>query len=150
MKSKLTILILFCFIDSVTNLPSEEIWNKVKDYIKDGKMLIQNKTHFIYDESNYTKLGLNDTKMLILYKKQEKLFKKNGIANYIFVVDFLDEKEELIEKAVDNLYNYISNYFNVNMSNSVISLFSMKSRRIRIKLGIVTQKNISDYKVEYN
>ena len=30
------------------------------------------------------------------------------------------------------------------MSNSVIALFSMKSRRIRIKLGILTQKNISD------
>ena len=144
MKSKLTILILFYFINYITTFPSEEIWNKVKDYIKDGKMLIQNKTYFIYDENNYTKLELNDTKMQNLYKRQEKLFKKNGIANYIFVVDFLDEKEELIEKAADNLYNYISNYFNVNMSNSVIALFSMKSRRIRIKLGILTQKNISD------
>ena len=144
MKSKLIILFLFSFINSATVLPSEEIWNKVKDYITFGKMLLQNKTHFIFDENNFTNLAVNDSKMQFLYKKQEELFNKNGIANYIFAVNYLNEQEEAIEKAADNLYNYISTYFNIDISNSVISLFSIKSKRVRIKLGTITQQNISD------
>ena len=62
-------------------------------------MLLQNKTHFIFDENNFTNLAVNDSKMQFLYKKQEELFNKNGIANYIFAVNYLNEQEEAIEKA---------------------------------------------------
>ena len=64
--------------------------------------------------------------MKTLYQKQKELFNKNGIANYIFVVNYLDEQEEELITVTDNLYNKISTYFNVDISNSVIAFFSIK------------------------
>ena len=144
MKSKLIILFLFSFINSGTVFPSEVIWNNVLNYINDEKMLISSNYFFIYDERNFTKLALDGPQMKTLYQKQKELFNKNGIANYIFVVNYLDEQEEELITVTDNLYNKISTYFNVDISNSVIAFFSIKSKRVRIKLGITTQQNISD------
>lgn len=144
MKCKLIILFLFSFIKSSSFSSSAEIWNKVQESIKNRTMLLQNKGYFIFDESNYTKLNINDTKMQILYKMQERLYKDYGIANYIFVVDSLSESYDTIKEAANKLYYYISYDFKINITNSVISLLSINSRRIRIKLGSLTQQKISD------
>ena len=148
MKAILYILIILFLISNVIsktdNLPSDLIWNKVTDYIYNEKMNISNEHHFIFDESNYTQLDINNSKMIELYQKQENVYQKNKISNYIFIADNINEKEEKIEKAADNLYGYIEVNFGIDISNSVIALFSMESRRIRIKIGKETQKHITD------
>ena len=62
-----TIFIIFILITKILlfkSLSSEEIWKKTKNYIKQGKMIVnENKTHFIFDEYNYTGLDINSTKM---------------------------------------------------------------------------------------
>lgn len=139
----LIILFLISYAESnAHNLPSDLIWNKVTDFIE--KMNITNGHHFIFDESNYTQLDINNSKMIELYQKQENLYQKNKISNYIFIADNINENSETIEKAADNLYHYIEEYFGIDISNSVIALFSMESRRIRIKTGKETQNKITD------
>ena len=106
-------------------------------------MKVTNYQHFIFDESNYTELPINDNKMEILYPKQE-IFPKNIKYIIIYVVDIIDETQEKIESVPDHLYNYIQSYFQIDLYNSVIALFSIKSRRIRIKTGEKTRKFITD------
>ena len=132
MKIFLLISLIYIFI----SLPSDDIWNKTLSYIEQGKMLIdEKKSHFIFDESNYTQLDIHNPKMQILFEKQGKLFKKHNISNYIFVVDNLNEKEETIENATFNLCKYLYNVYGINMEKSVVALFSIKSRRFRIRTG---------------
>ena len=76
-KIKINIFILLSLLNIFTCLPSDEIWNKLTIYINNSKIILNDKkTHFIYDESNYTKLDINSTEMNILYQKQEDLFSK--------------------------------------------------------------------------
>ena len=126
-KIKINIFILLSLLNIFTCLPSDEIWNKLTTYINNSKIILNDKkTHFIYDESNYTKLDINSTEMNILYQKQEDLFSKYNLSNYIFIVDNLNEDLESIEDAAFNLCRYLSNYFRINMAESVVALFSME------------------------
>lgn len=148
MKSKLIVVFLFSFINSSSFYSSNEIWNKALGYIKEGTMLLQNKGYFIFDESNYTKLNLNDTKMQFLYKRLERLFIEYGIANYIFILDSLSESTQLIKFTGDDLRFHISKDFKIDISNSVITIFSMNTRRIGISLGFETKQKITDSNAE--
>ena len=132
--------IIFSFINIYTSLPSDKIWKKALSNIELGKMIInKDKTHFIFDESNYTSLDINSRKMNILYQKQENISEKYGVSNYIFIVDHLDEKEESIEEAAINLCKYLKNYYNINMDKSIVALFSIETRKVRIKTGKKTK-----------
>ena len=78
--------------------PSAVIWEKIINVSESGEMIIpENKRHFIYDEQNYLKEESNNKKMQALYEKQENVYVKNGIANYIFLVDYINEFEEDLE-----------------------------------------------------
>ena len=101
----------------------------------DGKMLVKNRNFFIFDESNYTALDINSPIMNKLYQKQEILFQKYNISNYIFIVDNLDEKQESIESATFNLCKYLCNNYSINMNRSTVALFSINSRRVRLRSG---------------
>ena len=74
-----------------------------------------------------------------LYERQGNISQKYQISNYIFVADNIDESQESIEDAADVLYSYIENYFKIDISNSVIALFSIETRRVRIKIGDKTR-----------
>ena len=124
--------------------PSDLIWDKFVEYYKNDTIIVTDYHHFIFDESNYTGLDINDTQMRELYERQENIFQKYQISNYIFVADNIDESKESIEDAADSLYRYIENYFEIDISNSVIALFSMETRRVRIKIGDKTQEYITD------
>ena len=50
-------------------------------------------------------LPINDSKMEVLYQKQENISQKYQLSNYIFVVDNIDETQEKIESVADHLYN---------------------------------------------
>ena len=116
-------------------LPSDLIWKKTQLYMENGKMLVKNRNFFIFDESNYTALDINSPIMNKLYQKQENFFQKYNISNYIFIVDNLDEKQESIESATFNLCKYLCNNYSINMNRSTVALFSIKSRRVRLRSG---------------
>ena len=86
--------------------------------------------------------------MNYLYQKQEDIFSKYNISNYIFIVDHLNENLESIEDATFNLCRYLSNYFNISMAESVVALFSMETRRVRIRTGEITKESITDDEAE--
>ena len=148
-KIKTNILLLFTLFSLFICLPSDDIWNSLISKINNRKIILKDKkTHFIYDESNYTKLDINSTKMNYLYQKQEDIFSKYNISNYIFIVDHLNENPESIEDATFNLCRYLSNYFNISMAESVVALFSMETRRVRIRTGEITKESITDDEAE--
>ena len=148
-KIKTNILLLFTLFSLFICLPSDDIWNSLISKINDRKIILNDKkTHFIYDESNYTKLDINSTKMNYLYQKQEDIFSKYNISNSIFIVDHLKENLESIEDATFNLCRYLSNYFNISMAESVVALFSMETRRVRIRTGEITKESITDDEAE--
>ena len=149
MKIKTNILLLFTLFSLFICLPSDDIWNSLISKINNRKIILKDKkTHFIYDESNYTKLDINSTKMNYLYQKQEDIFSKYNISNSIFIVDHLKENLESIEDATFNLCRYLSNYFNISMAESVVALFSMETRRVRIRTGEITKESITDDEAE--
>ena len=129
------ILFLFSLIKSNNN-PSDNIWEKVLSAINNGTLILpNNKRHFIYDEKNYLKEEKNSSKMLSLYQKQEDVYLFNDISNYIFFVQNLEEDKESLESCAKNLIALISKEFGFSLSKSIIILFSMDTRRIRIQPG---------------
>lgn len=73
-------------IYSKTILPSEEIWLSVKNYTDQG-LMVYNKSYFIYDEKNYTKLDIHGEKMTALNRLQNETYIKNNyLSNYIFIL----------------------------------------------------------------
>ena len=147
MKHLILLLISFLVsyeLSEIEYYPSDLIWNKFLEYYNSDKIIVTDYHHFIFDESNYTGLDINGDQMRELYERQENISQKYQISNYIFVADNIDESQESIENAADFLYKCIDRYFKIDISNSVIALFSIETRRIRIKVGDKTQKYITD------
>ena len=131
-------------LSEIEYYPSDLIWDKFLEYYRNDEIVVTDYHHFIFDESNYTGLDINGDEMRELYERQGNISQKYQISNYIFVADNIDESQESIEDAADSLYRYIENYFEIDISNSVIALFSIETRRVRIKIGDKTQEYITD------
>jgi hypothetical protein len=80
-----------------------------------------------------------------LYDYQDKLYKKYNLSSYIIIVDYLDEKKEAIEKCAINIGDNIHKKYNIDVSNAILVFFSMKSRRVTIRTGIVAKDYVSNY-----
>jgi hypothetical protein len=93
-------------------------------------------------------MDINDPKMDILYKKQEKIYNKYNISNYIIIVESLNEKKESIENATFKLSKYLNESYGFKMANSVVALFSIETRRFSIRTGEITEKTIPSYRVK--
>ena len=125
--------------------PSDEIWKEIVHSIEKGKINTPKiKNFFFFDEKNYTKLDINSKKMKYLYDYQDMLYKKYNLSSYIILVDFLDEKKEAIEKCAINIGDNIHKKYNINVSNAVLAFFSMRSRRVTIRTGIVAKNYVSN------
>ena len=148
MLTKLYLLFFISIIIFCNTLPSEEIWKKVEQYIEQKKMILNSKNYFIFDEDNYTQLDINGTKMQILYEKQKEFYLNYSTSNYIFVMKNLNEKTESLKDATYNLCRYLYNYYNIDMQNSVVALFSIETRRVRIRTGENTKKEITAMNVK--
>ena len=136
---------IFILINLYNLLPSDDIWNKTLQYMKEGNMVYpDDKNYFIFDESNYTALDINGTKMEALYKKQKDLYETYNIPNYIYAVDNQDENIESITNATSNLAAHLKNEFNTDINNTVIGFFSMKTNQSRIRTGDSLRKIITD------
>ena len=144
MKNIFFIISLFYLLNS---LPSEDIWKQVITW-KSNNTLINNNNYFIFQENDYCKRDIYSEDMNELYAKQKLLFTKWETPNYIFIVNNFDENLEPIENGVFHLSQYIYKEFKVKMENSIIALISIKTRRIKIKMGEITKNIITDNNVE--
>jgi hypothetical protein len=143
------LLFIFLQIKLGSFSPSDTIWKKTLEYITEGKMKVfEGRNFFVFDESNYTSLDINDNKMEILYQKQKELYTNYGIPNYIFVVDNHNENSESLTEATHNLASYLNNEFNIDKNKTVIAYLSIQSRRIKIRTGEIIRKNITDSDAE--
>ena len=125
-------------------LPSDDMWNKVMEFYKEGKMKDFNKTHFIFDEYNYTKLDINDDKMKVIYEKQDYIFKNYGIKSYIFAVKYINESIESFGHVRNNTRDNLRN-FGIVVDTSIYALVSIDSLNMIIYTGNSTRKDyISD------
>ena len=142
-------LLIFLQINLYSFSPSDTIWDKTLKYINEGKMKVfEGRNFFIFDESNYTKLDINGSKMEALYQKQKELHINYGIPNYIFAVNNHNEDSESLTQATHNLAAHLNNEFKVDKNRAVIAYLSMKTRRIKIRTGETIRKNITDSEAE--
>ena len=145
----LFLLFIFLQIKLGSFSPSDTIWKKTLEYITEGKMKVfEGRNFFVFDESNYTSLDINDSKMEILYQKQKELYTNYRIPNYIFAVDNHNENSESLTEATHNLAAYLNNEFNIDKNKTVIAYLSIQSRRIKIRTGEIIRKNITDSDAE--
>ena len=148
MNEKLILLLLlFSFVQLSTLKHSEEIWDKFYEYVQKGeKIYLESKNYFIFDETNYTNLHVNSTKMKTLYNLQKNFYNKHIVKNYIFLIDELGS--ETIDSFTNSLYNLISKNFSLTLSSSVIIVIPISDRLIRIKPGYSTNYNYDDYYID--
>ena len=145
MRRNLLIFTFFLTFNILISLPSDEIWKKIQYYIKYGNMITnKEKAYFIFDELNYLGMDINDPKMEILYKKQEKIYSKYNVSNYIIIVKTLNERKESIEDATFKLSKYFNETYGFKMAKSVVALFSIETRRFSIRTGEITKNTITD------
>ena len=136
---------IFLLINLCNLLPSDNIWNKTLQYMDEGKMKYpDDKNYFIFDESNYTALDINGTKMEALFEKQKYLYEKYKIPNYIFAVDKQDENIESNANATHNLAALLKSEFNIDIDNTIIGFFSIETRQQRIRTGSLLKRIITD------
>lgn len=116
--------------------PSTIIWKKLLNAIENEEIVMpNNKKHFIFDENNYLNEEKFSEKMQALYQKQAYIYANYEIINYIFLVDYIDEEEEDLETCTQTISNLSSKKFGFSLSNSIIILISMETRRLRIQPG---------------
>ena len=138
------VCIFICF-NLYSLLPSDDIWNKTLQYMEEGKMKFpEDKNYFIFDESNYTALDINGSKMEALYQKQKDLYEKYKTPNYIFAVDNQNENLENRDNATTNLAEHLKSEFNVDKDNAVIGFFSIGTNESRIRAGSILRKTFTD------
>ena len=92
----------------------------------------------------YIKEDKSGANMQALYDLQEMLYTNYGIYNYIFLVDYIDEKLEDLEKCAMTLIKSLSRKFGSSQSNTLIVLFSINSKRIRIQPGSNLDAKLSE------
>ena len=143
MNNKLFVIYFISLFYLLNCLPSKDIWKKIINN-KSNITLINDTNYFIFQESDYCKKDIYSEDMKKLYEKQKSFFSKWKTSNYIFVVDNLDEDLETIEEGAAHLSEYISNEFHVNMERSVLGLFSVQTRRMRIRTGDIARISITD------
>ena len=138
--SKMIFFIFTGLISIIFPLPSDEMWKNFLQFYNDNKMLFSSKTHFIYDELNYTGLYINDTLMQELYQKQENIYKEYNIYNYIFAVKYINESLEPLGLVRNHTRDNLRNN-NFDVDNSIFTVVSVESVQGLIYTGKFTRKN---------
>ena len=141
----LSITIFILVINSMFSLPSDEIWNKTMQFLKEKKMLDFNKKYFIFDEYNYTKLDINDNKMKSLYEKQKYIYNNFDMTTFIFLVKCINETQEPLNTTFrTNMRENLKN-FGIIVNYTLFTVISVDTKKALIYTGSKTKKNyISD------
>ena len=126
-------------INLIISLPSDEIWNKTMKYYKENKMLVFNKKQFIFDEYNYTRLSINDTKMKTLYKKQDEIYDLFSVSTFIFLIQHINETEEdLMVTFRANMRDNLKK-FGVYINLTLFTVISVDAKQALIYTGSQTK-----------
>ena len=143
MHNKLFLVYFISLFYFLNCLPSKDIWKRIINN-KSNNTLINDINYFIFQEKDYCQKDIYSEDMKKLYEKQKSFYSKWKTSNYIFVVDNFDESLETIEEGADHLSQYLNNEFEIKMERSVLALFSIQTKRIRIRTGEVTKNSITD------
>lgn len=135
---KFITLIVFLQITSIILLPSEDICNKVFQYIKENKTVYY-PTHFIFDEYNYTGLDIYDDKMIDLYNSQELIFQFYNVSTYIFAIKYINESIEPLDEFRNSFRTCLRNN-SMYLNESIFTFISIESNDGRIYTGANTKK----------
>ena len=141
----ITIFIFILVINSMFSLPSDEVWNKTMQFLKEKKMLDFNKTHFIFDEYNYTKLDINDNKMKSLYEKQNYIYNNFNMTTFIFLVKYINETQEILDPTFRRNMRENLKKFGISENYTLFTVISIDTKKAIIYTGSKTKSNhISD------
>lgn len=140
MKFYYLLILVLQVIISFSSLPSEDLWNKTIQYISEGKIKTFEKKHFIFDEENYTALGIDSDEMNALYFEQEKLYKTYNLTTFLFICKNLNRTIEDAYSIRDNTRDHLKDY-GVYVNNSVFVLISAESNESILYTGSFIKDN---------
>ena len=83
-----------------------------------------------------------------LYKKQNEIYNKYGVPNYIFAVDSQDESTETLTDTTHNLAEYLRANYNVKKEDAIILFVSISPSKIKIRTGKKLIEKITDSQCE--
>ena len=145
MEIHLFIYIIFSIISSFYLLELDEILKKLENHTDEGKMVYE-KSHFIFDELNFTQLDIYSDEMKILYQKQENLFLKYHLSTYIFILNNIDSYTSIDIKTRSLFKNFVS-IFPMESSNTIIALILINSNEVGLE-GNPINTNYSDFYIQ--
>ena len=156
MRNILIFLFSFLFIPiiNISNLseykPVTNIIEKLQNYIKEGKMVLNNTNYFIFDEISIISPIPNVTKIEILNQKQKEIYSNNEISTYIFIVSQLEgqDQNENINSIMTWLYADIVFCYFSGIRNSIIALYLFNSEELEIGFAPSLEYKISKEYVE--
>ena len=136
-----SLIISFSLNHRITNWTSEELWNYIEEEILINKTI--NSNYFVVDPNKFLSL-VGSEKMNNIEEKQRELFNELKIPNYIIYVSNLNEN---LENFTFSIVKKLNNAFpEVNISNSIISVFSIFDKKMRIRTGSKLKYSLSDSK----
>ena len=141
MKKIILILLLISisFQIQITTWTSSELWNYIEEEILINKTI--NPNYFIIDPNKYLSI-VGSEKMNKIEETQKEVFEETKIPNYVIFISNLNES---IENFTFIISQKLKNKFpEVNISNSIVSVFSIFDRKMRIRTGSKLKYKLKD------
>ena len=136
-----SLIISFSLNHRITNWTSEELWNYIEEEILINKTI--NSNYFVVDPNKFLSL-VGSEKINNIEEKQRELFNELKIPNYIIYVSNLNEN---LENFTFSISKKLNNAFpEVNISNSIISVFSIFDKKMRMRTVSLLKYSLSDSK----
>ena len=138
-KLLISLLISISFQTQITTWTSNDLWNYIEEEILINKTI--NPNYFIIDPNKYLSI-VGSEKMNKIEETQKDVFEETKIPNYIIFISNLNESIENFSFIISQKIKMT--FPKVNISNSIISVFSIFDRKMRIRTGSKLKKNLKD------
>ncbi len=138
------LLISISFQTQITTWTSNELWDYIEEEILINKTI--NPNYFIIDPNKYLSI-VGSEKMNNIEEKQKEVFEETKIPNYIIFISNLNESIENFTFVISQKLKI--KFPEVNISNSIVSVFSIFDRKMRIRTGSKLKYTLKDSTV-YN
>ena len=143
-KLLISLLISISFQTQITTWTSNDLWNYIEEEILINKTI--NPNYFIIDPNKYLSI-VGSEKMNKIEETQKDVFEETKIPNYIIFISNLNESIENFSFIISQKIKMT--FPKVNISNSIISVFSIFDRKMRIRTGSKLKYTLKDSTV-YN
>ena len=132
-----SILIFFSIQSQINTWSSYDLWKYIEYELNSNNAI--NKNYFTMDPNRF--LSKNENYNLnLIEKNQQKLFMETKIPNYIIFISNLVPNEKIEDLAFYVAKSLYLKFPEVNVSNSIISIFSVNDRKMRIRTGSLLKK----------